>query len=631
MKKIVKALLPTKIIITILVAILFVSATTPASGQDEDPPNSLSLPYFQEGEIVLVDSQRQYPIGLHMEILEDKENEWTIEDVTSPEISAKFVPSMEESPGFGFTDSTYWIRFRVRNEASSDTDWLLLYESVAFFVDYYLPAASGEGFDVIHTGSALPFDTRDVPVGQFVFQLPITPQESETIYMRFVSDGSLILSLTVLSDGKFAQQALRQQVVNGILYGVLFILAIYNLVLFFTLHDRSYLYYVLFFGTMLIGIMALDGFAAQYLWPNQGPFAAISTRLFIVMSFAFALLFSISFLRTKEYAPRLHKVMIGLAITIFALLGLQFIWFRETAVIHAFLMLVSCTIMIIAGVLVWRKGYYPARYFLFGWLVVLIGFIFFVLTLVDVISLIGLSDSILRLGLIVLALVLSIGLAERINAYRQEKEKAQFAVAAQRTQIAQDLHDSVTQSLYSANLFAEAGRETAEAGDVQGASHYFSRIGGTTQQALKEMRLFLYELRPPDVVEDGLVDALQKRLDTVEKRSGMEARLLLDGSTNFPELIGDHFYRIAQEALNNVVKHADADEVTVYLRADNGIMGLEIVDNGRGFELAEASLKGGMGLQTMQERAAQINGRFSIDTAPTQGTSIKVEIDGNDD
>jgi len=604
----------------------FILVTLVASGL-------ISLPAVAQSpsEIVLEDSQAQYNIGLQMEILEDKEKQWTIEDVTSLEVAAQFVPSLEESPGLGFTDSAYWIRFQVRNEASSDTDWLLVYDSIAFHVEYYFPSAEGEGFEVIRTGSALPFDTRDLPVGQFVFQLPINPQESMTVYMRFASDGSLILPLTILSDGEFAQQALRQQVVNGILYGVLSILAIYNLVLFFTLHDRSYLYYVLFFGTILIGIMALDGFASQYLWPNQGQINAISTRLFFVMSFAFALLFTTSFLGTKEYAPRLHQVMIGLAITILVLLGLMFFWFRVTAVLHAFLMFVSSATMILAGVLVWRKGYDPARYFLFGWLSVLLGFIFLVLNLLDVISLSDPSAGILRLGVVILALILSIGLAKRINIYRQEKIAAQLSAAAQRTQIAQDLHDSVTQSLYSANLFAEAGRETVEAGDAQGASHYFNRIGDTTQQALKEMRLFLYELRPPDVVEDGLVDALQKRLDTVEKRSGIEARLLLEGSTNFPEVIGDKFYRIAQEALNNVVKHSEADEVTVYLQADNGIMGLEIVDNGRGFDLEKASLEGGMGLRTMRERAAQINGRFNIDTAPGQGTSIQIRIDGSDD
>ena len=109
----------------------------------------------------------------------------------------------------------------------------------------------------------------------------------------------------------------------------------------------------------------------------------------------------------------------------------------------------------------------------------------------------------IQFGVLVPAAVLSFGLANRINIYRQEKDAAQLAITQQRIHIAQDLHDSVTQSLYSANLFAEAGREIAEAGDVQSASHYFRRIGATTQQALKEMRLFLYELRPPDVVEFG--------------------------------------------------------------------------------------------------------------------------------
>ncbi len=428
------------------------------------------------------------------------------------------------------------------------------------------------------------------------------------------------------TDEALVQKTLTQQTLNGILYGVLLILAAYNLVLFFYLRDNSFLFYVLFFGMILLAMMSLDDFSAQYLWPNQGAFAAISDRLFMILSFTFALLFATSFLRTKEYAPRLHKLMLGLAITIFVVLGLQFIWFRVTAVIHIALMVASSTIMIVAGFVVWRRGYRPARYFLLGWSLFYMGFIIFILTLVDVLSLSAATYGVMRVGLIVLALVLSIGLAERINVYRQEKESAQLAVASQRTRIAQDLHDSVTQSLYSANLFAEAGREIVETGDIQSASHYFKRIGATTQQALKEMRLFLYELRPPDVVEEGLVDALQKRLDAVEKRSGIEARLLLDGSLNFPDEISDQFYRITQEALNNVLKHAQADEVTVYLRANDGIMGLEVVDNGRGFDLTEVRKGGGMGLKSMQDRSGQINGEFDIQTAPNQGTKISVIV-----
>ena len=578
-----------------------------------------------QGLVVLTNTQEHYPLSQHLEILEDEQGAWTIEDVTSSEIASRFVTNQEKVPGFGFTDSAYWVRFRVRNEAEPETEWVLFYDHAAFYTDFYYPSDDGQTYEAVHTGSAMPFHTRDLPLSRFAFRLPLAPEETKTIHMRFESAGTLILPLSIFSDEALVQKTITEQTLNAFLYGILFILTFYNLVLFFYLRDNSYLYYVLFFSTILLGLMAISGFGAQYLWPNQGGFAAISARFFTILSFIFALLFATSFLRAKAYTPRLHKFMVGLAITVVVVLGLMFIWFRETAVVHAILILASCVTMIAAGLVVWRKGFRPARYYLVGWLLFVVGFILFLLTLVDILPLTGLTDGVLRLGLVVLALVLSLGLADRINVYRNEKEAAHLAAIAQRTHIAQDLHDSVTQSLYSANLFAEAGQEIAETGDVQGAGHYFRRIGAVTQQSLKEMRLFLYELRPPDVVEDGLVDALQKRLDTVEKRGGMEARLIVDGEVDYPDEISDQFFRITQEALNNVVKHAEANEVTVYLQA-NDIMGVKVVDDGRGFDLGTVENSNGLGLKTMQERAARIGGDFTIHTAPGRGTTVRVEV-----
>lgn len=580
--------------------------------------------------IVLTDAQEQYPLGLHLELLEDKNREWTIDDVTSPEIASLFTPSQESTPGFGFTNSAYWVRFRVSNEATTDTDWVLLYDSIAFYIDAYFPSANGEGYVVTKTGSALPFETRNIPVGAFAFYLPIAPGESETFYLRFISEGSLLLPLSIVEESGFSENALQKQVINGILYGILVTLTLYNFMLFVVLKDRSYLLYVLFFISLLFAMMSLDGFAAQYLWPGLGPWAATTTRLFFVLATTFALLFATTFLHTSNYVPRLHRVMLWLATANLALAGLMYIWFRETALVQAFLLVASCIILIIAGVFVWQRGYAPARYFLLGWSGIVFGFVIFFLTLADLLPVAEATNYVFRVGLAILALVLSFGLAARINLYRQERMEAQLAISSQRARIAQDLHDSVTQSLYSANLFAEAGRETLEASDVQGASHYFSRIAQTTQQALREMRLFLYELRPHDVVEDGLVNALQQRIDAVEKRTGMEARLYLDGPISFPQAVEGQLYRITQEALNNVLKHSQATIVTVHLRDSDSTIGLEIIDDGCGFDLGEAKSSGGMGLQTMRARATQINGRISIHTAPGQGTSVKVQVEKHD-
>lgn len=578
------------------------------------------------GVVDLTDEQDQYPLGLQLEILEDKEKQWTIEDVTSPEIAAQFVPSQEESPGLGYSESAYWVRFRVRNEAETATQWVLLFDSEVAFIDYYRPASNAQGYEVIQTGSRLPWHTREIPAGTFAFHLPVPSQETETILMRFESFGSIILPLSIWTLDSFSQKMLTEQVFNGFVYGVLLILVFYNLVIFFFTKDTSYLFYVLFFGTFLLAMMAVDDFGDQYLWPNQSVLIVQAPRGLIALSITMALLLTTSFLRTKEYAPRLHKVLLGLAITLIVILGLQLVWYRETAPIHVFLMGVSGIAMMVASFVIWRRGYHPARYFLLGWFLVFIGITVFMLTLLNILPFAIASFNLLRVGVMAMATVLSFGLADRINIYRQEKDAAQLALSNQRTQIAQDLHDSVTQSLYSAHLFAEAGQETLLGGNKKRASYYLTRIGDTTQQALKEMRLFLYELRPPDVVEEGLEDALQKRLAAVENRSGMEARLILDSSTDYPDDVSNQFYRISQEALNNVIKHAKADKVTVFLRANDGIMGLEIIDDGVGFDMVEAGQSNGMGLNTMQQRANKINGDFTIETAPKKGTSIQVEV-----
>ncbi|UCC53076.1 MAG: hypothetical protein JSV68_03745, partial [Anaerolineaceae bacterium] len=360
-----------------------------------------------QNPLILTNDQEQHPLGPHLEILEDKEGAWTIEDVTSPEIAAQFVTNQEESPGFGFTDSAYWVRIQATNEADAASNWLIVLDTDVYTIDYYYPIENGVGYDSVHTGTARPFATRDVSSTDYVFRLPLPPQQTETIYMRFESEDTLILTLSLWSESAYFQYAKAKLARLSFFYGILFILAGYNLVFFFYIRDNSYLFYALFFGTILLGIIGIDGFGDQYLWPNWPGLAATADRFFVILSFSFALFFTTSFLRTKEFAPRLHKILLGLATAILILLALQFIWYRQTAVIHIFFLLASCVTMIVAGFLVWRKGYSPARYFLLGWLPLLIGFAIFILTLVDVLPWVDMTDSLMRLGLVILAFVLS--------------------------------------------------------------------------------------------------------------------------------------------------------------------------------------------------------------------------------
>ena len=143
---------------------------------------------------------------------------------------------------------------------------------------------------------------------------------------------------------------------------------------------------------------------------------------------------------------------------------------------------------------------------------------------------------------------------------------------------------------------------------------------------MKEMRLLIHELLPTQLDEVGLVNTIQLRLDTVEKRAGINARLLAGELGYLQDSETRVLYRIAREALNNSLKHANANEVTVCIHRPNQDVHLEIADDGIGFEPQEAASSGGLGLQSMQQRAQRSGGEFSIDSAPQKGTRIKVVL-----
>jgi PAS domain S-box-containing protein len=218
-----------------------------------------------------------------------------------------------------------------------------------------------------------------------------------------------------------------------------------------------------------------------------------------------------------------------------------------------------------------------------------------------------------------------IGVAvENARLYEQAE---QLAVMEERQRLARELHDSVTQSLYSANLMAETGRRAARAGLLPAVEGYLERLGQIARDALKEMRLLVYELRPSVLESEGLIAALQQRLDAVEGRAAVEARLLVDGDIDLPGSVEVALYRIAQEALNNALKHADASVVTIRIRANAEGLELEISDDGCGFEPSSPAAGGGMGLTTMRERSENLGGQLSVISKPGDGTTVKVRLD----
>jgi signal transduction histidine kinase len=206
-----------------------------------------------------------------------------------------------------------------------------------------------------------------------------------------------------------------------------------------------------------------------------------------------------------------------------------------------------------------------------------------------------------------------------------EERARHVAVLEERQRLSRELHDSVTQSLYGISLYAEAAGRALSDGASEPVATNLHEIRETTQEALSEMRLLLFELRPPLLQEQGLAAALSARLRAVETRAGLVAEFDCQGNERLSPDKEQELYRLAQEALNNVLKHAHAGRIAVRLAVADGHATLQVADDGVGFD-PSLQAADGFGLRGMRERAERLGGKLRIESSPGTGTRLEVDV-----
>jgi signal transduction histidine kinase len=211
---------------------------------------------------------------------------------------------------------------------------------------------------------------------------------------------------------------------------------------------------------------------------------------------------------------------------------------------------------------------------------------------------------------------------------RLHEQARELSIAAERNRLALDLHDAVSQKLFALVLSAEAARTLLER-DPAAASDQVEKLQGQAQEALEELRSLVFELRPPDLEKDGLAGALRKHVELLGRLGEQELELVVDdGIPADPHRDGE-VLRIAQEALQNARKHAQANHLAVRLRIDEDGLLLEVEDDGVGFDPdAPATRSRRLGLTSMEERAQRVGGTLEIRSAPGAGTTIRLRAGG---
>lgn len=212
---------------------------------------------------------------------------------------------------------------------------------------------------------------------------------------------------------------------------------------------------------------------------------------------------------------------------------------------------------------------------------------------------------------------------ENARLYEQASE---VALMGERNRIARDLHDRVSQVLYSINLFASAARTYLGRGDAEAAAAPLEQVQKQAGSGLAEMRALIFELRPESLKEEGIIRAIEKLVASSEDRYGVRVQATLpDVEPDVPLGAKEMLYRVASEAVHNIAKHAQATEADIVLDLQPGHVVLDIRDNGKGFD-PTGEFPGHLGLKSMRERAAQLAGTFEIRSSPGAGTHIRVRI-----
>ncbi len=498
--------IPSLIMILICAAPAVLSgATIRATGDRAAPDAAVILGDAAAGAIAL---------GDRLEYLKDPEGKWSIREVASEPLASRFLKSDRRAPSFGYSLAAYWIRIDLLDAAEAaeagPREWLLeLSYPPLDHVRLYLPDESG-GYAVRETGDTLPFSHRDILHHTYVFKLRTLPGQRLTVHLRVQSEGSIQLPLTLWAPDAFLESVSDRQIEYGLYFGLMLALCLYNLFLFFSVRDRNYLYYVLFISAFALFQATLTGLSFEYLWPDWPWLTNRILPFLICISTVWGLLFSQSFLNTRQLAPRLHRLHGAMVMAAGLAAALSFMIDYALAIRMAICLSASLPVtVLISAILSVRRGYRPAYYFLIAWIALLTGIFVYSLMSLGLLASNFFTVHGIRIGSAMEVILLSLGLADRINIERREK------IAAQ--QRALQAHEEVIR-------MQEIAVENLKAADKV-KSDFLARTEKLVDERTRELRQSVQDLERARLQVDRKNQRLNEMLLEVEvaRKTAVEA------------------------------------------------------------------------------------------------------------
>lgn len=372
------------------------------------------------------DTQR-LPLGHHMAVFEDPSRGARIEDILVRDRDGLFVQSQAEVLNAGYSRSAFWLRIDLNLQAEASAAqrwWLELAYPPLDHLDLYLPDGQG-GYQLAQrSGDALPFHDRPVRHRNHLFELELPANQPQRIYLRLESEGSIQAPLTLWSPVAYLENQSAHIYLLAMIYGVLLAMLFYNLFIYLSVRDRSYLYYILYIGSFGLYQVSVNGLGVQYLWPDWPWWANASTPFLIGAAGLFGCQFARSFLRTREYSVWIDRVMLALmALGVLTMIVSLTSSYALALQMATFLALWFIVVLFAAGLDAWRRGMRVARYFLIAWTAFLIGGLINTLMVMGFLPHMFLTMYAGQIGSALEVALLSLALGDRINMMKEERAR----------------------------------------------------------------------------------------------------------------------------------------------------------------------------------------------------------------
>lgn len=400
---------------------------------------SLLLSYNSLAAPASVNQNLGEPMGSHISYLKDESAKLTFNDVLSQGVWEGVTTS---SPAFGFSSASYWLRVELVNDSKSSVDRLI---EVRFPRIDYLDFFVVDGTEVISrfsTGTGKKISERKIAHRNYILPISLASSQQVTLYLRAESKDTLKLPLYIWDEQSFNKNEMARTLFQGIYYGAIMIMALYNLFIFSVVRDSVYLVYSSFMVALAVFFAIDNGYAMEYLWPEAPELNFSIWILSVVVAGPLSAVFSILFLSVQNLSPFFHRLLQFFICSWFIIGALSF-FIPHKAI------LVIISINIIAGsltlyslsILAWRKKVPAAPYYAVSWFFIVSGAFVYVLSMLGIFPVNVFSENVFQISNMIEATLLSLGLASRIKSLDKKRQDAETATKAKSEFLANMSHE----------------------------------------------------------------------------------------------------------------------------------------------------------------------------------------------